>query len=57
MIHGPIAEPADQKQKERELELIRQAAREIAKDRKKFLRMAVATGMYTKTGKLKKRFQ
>ncbi len=57
MIHGPFIEPADPKQIERECELIRQAAKEIASDRKKFLRMAVATGMYTMKGKIKQRFQ
>ncbi|WP_269543005.1 hypothetical protein [Cerasicoccus fimbriatus] len=57
MIHGPFIEPADHKQKEKEIRLIEEATREAFQDRDKLLRMLHRTGMFTKRGKLKKQFQ
>ncbi|WP_309387687.1 hypothetical protein [Cerasicoccus frondis] len=57
MTHGPFIQSADPKEQEREFQLIKESAKEAAHDRKKFMRMAMATGMYTKTGRLKAQFQ
>lgn len=57
MTHGPFIQSADRKQLEREFQLIKDSAKEAAQDRKKFLRMAMGTGMYTKSGRLKAQFQ
>ncbi|GHC07270.1 hypothetical protein [Cerasicoccus arenae] len=57
MTVGTYIESRDPRVIDREIELIKEAAKELMEDREKFLRLAQATGMYKKDGSLKKQFR